>query len=325
MLEHATLPTQDELLQSFAELYWLKPYDIPWDALTAYQVASRIPAEGSLLDLGCGDGLFSALMFGARLATDADRFCGAQPRQQAILPDQQGDIYERAWIPRLARPPARQIAMGLDLKPHQLAVAKHLGLYQALVQGSFEAHQLPSSSYDAVFSVFAFYWADDLDRATAQVARILKDGGEFLVTLPSEHLYGLHLAARLAEPEHSAGAASRYFESLDGGRRRLTTRHARSQAEWREHFARHSLQLIDVVPIVNQLMFTMQDLGQRPFLPELIRHANTVIAPEQRDALKRYLCERFYPEFLKPFYQGLEGDPGVQHAYYSIHLRKAGA
>ena len=313
--------SREQLLRSFSDLYWLKPYDIPWDAITAWHVAQRIGPDDAVLDLGCGDGLFSALMFGGRLAPETDRFVAANAQHQAIRAGQEGDIYTQSWTPRLTTRPTRAIDEGLELKAYHLRIAESLGIYDHMTQGAFETHALSAERFDAVFSVFALYWADNLGRSLDNVHRVLKAGGRLLVTLPSEHLRGMHLARQLADANRDQEPIGRYFDTLDGGRCRLTTRYANSPAAWDRLLSSHGFDLLETIPVVNKLLFTMQDLTHRPLLPVLIAHANR-LAPDQRLALKQYLCDIVYPEWLTQFYDGLEGRADIEHAYYLFHLRK---
>jgi len=314
---------KDELLASFSELYWLKPYDIPWDAINAFNIYKKIGKDDVLLDFGCGDGTYSALMFGARLPIEYDRFCGAKPKHQAILSNQEGDVYNSSeLVPTLFKKPERRINTGLDVKERHLKVAKTLNLYDQLVLGSFEENDLESTTFDKVYSVFSFYWADDIVKATNNVRRVLKKNGEFIVNVPSEHLHEMHLTKKLAEQNINQGHVGKYFDMLDGNRRILTTRYSRSKSEWTKYFGNHGFDVLDVIPTVNKLLFILQDISQRPFLPALINHFNNKVTKERRILLKRYLCEKVYPEFLKQFYEGIEGNPGVEHAYYLFHLKK---
>ena len=314
--------TLEDLLKVFSELYWLKPFDIPWDAFAAYHVGRRIKHTDRILDLGCGDGILSALMFGARLPLEYDRFTTAESVHQTIEEDQGGDIYRNPdAVVQLRVPPDRKIDVGLELKPHHLKVARALGCYERLVLSSFEENPLEAGSFDAVFSVFAFYWASDLDRAAEHVHRVLRDSGRFFVIVPTEHLRRLHVVKALADATTSSRVRE-FFDALDGGRRALTTKYARSGQQWTDFFTAHRFETLEIIPVVNELIFTMQDIAQRPFLPALIEHTKSRIAPATRLALKTYLCEEFYPEFLKRYYEGVEGNPDVPHAYYLVALAK---
>jgi len=315
--------TKEDLLKTFAELYWLKPYDIPWDAITAWNVQERINDEDRVLDLGCGDGILSALMFGGRLPIEYDRFINVKASHQKIGDQQSGDIYDNPIAaPDLIETPTRRIDVGLESKLYHMQIAESLGLYDKLVEGTFENTSFEDDPFDVIYSIFAFYWADDIESGTENVFKSLKDDGRFLVVLPSEHLYDMHLCKKIEETSTSEGV-QKMFGTLDGGRRRLTTKYSRSVDDWKKYFDKYKMEVAEVVPVVNQVLFTFQDIGQRPFLPTWFNYANKGISGEQRNALKRELCEKVYPNFLTQFYEGLEGNPEVPHAYYLFEVRKS--
>ena len=312
-----------ELISSFAELYWLKPVDIVWDAVNAYHIQKWISDSDIILDLGCGDGLYSALMFGGKLKIDYDRFLNVKTKNQEIRDNQFGDIYSNP-IPSegLTKWPRRRINYGLELKKHHIKVADSLGIYDEIIEGRFENINLDDTSIDKVYSIFAFYWGDDLDSQLKEVRRILKNSGEFIVNLPSEHLYDLHISKKLSEDSIFSELLRDYFSELDGGRRKLTTRYGRSKKEWIAVIESFGFSAIKTVPVVNEVMFVLQDICQRPFLPSIFRMANSNEFLNYRNAAKQYLCEKGYIPFITDLLK-YEGEEHVRHAYYLFKLKKS--
>jgi sterol 24-C-methyltransferase len=111
---------------------------------------------------------------------------------------------------------------GIDLTPahRQLAGSRcaRLGLRNvALTQGDF--HDLPyqDASFDHVFSIEAFCYAKDLDRAFAGIARVLRPGGTltlfdgYLVRRPESFSADEALAAELV----AKGVALERFQGVD--------------------------------------------------------------------------------------------------------------
>jgi len=309
------------LIRSFSELYWLKPMDIVWDAVTAYYVQSWINKKDILLDLGCGDGYFSALMLGAKMPITHDKFINVVANNQKIRTNQSGDIYRnQQQLLKLKKAPWRMIDYGLELKPHHIRVADALGIYKKIIKGNFEQTGLNAESIDKAYAVFSFYWGTNLDKQLSEMHRILRKGGEFIVTLPSENLFGMHLCKRLADEEKST-KVKRYLEGLDGGRRDLTTRHARSEKEWKDWFRRHSFTVLNTVPVVNKVMFLHQDISQRVFLPILFKMSNAGDFKRMRPVVKKYVCEKLYPDLLNELLK-FESVNRAEHAYYLFRVKK---
>lgn len=314
-------PKLKRLIGTFSELYWLKPIDIIWDAVTAYHVQKWIGQDDVLMDMGCGDGYFSALMLGAKLPLSHDRFINVISTDQKIKQDQSGDIYRNQFIaPGLEKKPRRKIDFGLELKPHHVRIAESLHIYKKIIAGRFESLDIKDGIVDKVYSVFAFYWGSDLGKQIMEVRRILRKHGEFIVTLPSEYLSGMHICKRLAGEERNK-KVKLYFENLDGGRSSLTTRYARSEREWRVWFDKNGFKIIEVIPVVNKVMFVHQDISQRVFLPALFRLANSKNFEQFRVEVKKQVCEKLYPPLLNGLLK-LESDPEVEHAYYLFRVKK---
>lgn len=312
----------DLLLKNFSELYWLKPVDIVWDAVNAYHIRTFIEDNDVILDLGCGDGLYSLLMFGGKPPVDYDRFLNVKPSLQRINKNQSGDIYsEPVRAKRVSRRPHRMIDFGLELKKHHIAVAESLGIYKKIFESKFEEIPLDNGCIDKVFSVFAFYWGNDLIRQTKEVKRVLRKGGEFIVNLPSEHLYDLHLVKKLAEDKAYSKQFRDVMDRMDGGRRGLASRHARSAEQWRCFFEVLGFDFVDVIPVVNEVMFTLQDISQRPFLPYIFKILKQRGLRTSRNRLKQFLCERLYPDLVNDLLQ-YECEKGIRHGYYLIRVRK---
>ena len=312
----------NKMIESFSELYWLKPVDIVWDAVNAYHIRNMIKDKEIILDLGCGDGLYTALMFGGRLPKEYDRFISTKTQHQKIGKNQEGDIYKHpSKIKGLEKKPKRKINYGLELKQYHIDIAKSLGIYERILKGSFNKIPLDNTIIDKIFSIFAFYWGDDLDIQVNEVRRVLKMEGEFIVNLPSEHLFDLHIAKRISEETDYSDNLRKFMKVLDGGRRKLTCRYARSLKEWKLYFEKHGFEFIEAVPVVNEIMFVLQDISQRPFLPFLFQMFDLDTLRQNKDKIKQYLCTKVYPKLIDHLLE-YESRPDVRHAYYLIRIKK---
>jgi SAM-dependent methyltransferase len=305
------------LLKTFSELYWLKPVDIVWDSVNAYHIQKMIGNDENILDLGCGDGMYATLMFGGKLSKDYDRFLNVNPVNQAIKENQFGDIYSNPVINEnvLARSPRRKINVGLELKTHHIRVAESLGVYDQIIKGKFEEFTWDGKAFDKIFSIFAFYWGDDLASQFRQVRTVLDKDGEFIVNLPSEHLFDLHAAKKMSEEKSASPLMKDYFDRLDGGRRELTSRYGRTVKEWEKTFDENGFEIVETIPIVNELLFTLQDVAQRPFLPMFFKMADDKKFQHLRQGVRDYLCEEVYPDLIDELLQ-YESDPAINHGYY---------
>lgn len=80
---------------------------------------------------------------------------------------------------------------GLDLSPESVRVAKyHLalrGLEATLTSGNAECLCFPDESFDVVYSFGVLHHTPDIERALAEVARVLRPGGRLFLMLYSRY------------------------------------------------------------------------------------------------------------------------------------------
>ena len=65
---------KNNIYNEFLKLYWLKPVDSVWDSVCANYVFKWVRKHKVILDLGCGDGLNTAITFGAKIRDNYDRY-----------------------------------------------------------------------------------------------------------------------------------------------------------------------------------------------------------------------------------------------------------
>lgn len=104
-------------------------------------------------------------------------------KQLAIRPGEQ--ILDlgcgNGWATRLmAKAAAGATAVGIDASPKMIARADELHSFTIRARyevGAFEALDSPDGKFDRIFSMEALYYAVDLEKALAEMLRVLKPGG----------------------------------------------------------------------------------------------------------------------------------------------------
>ena len=134
--------------------------------------------EGSM-HLALSPGRFRAEGFYGQLERISSTWAAEPP--QDVLEIGFGQGFNLAWLaPRF---PSVRFS-GIDLTPSHLALARdrldRLGVANVVLgQGDFHALPHADASFDHVYAVEAFCYARDLERALAEVARVLRPGGTF--------------------------------------------------------------------------------------------------------------------------------------------------
>jgi SAM-dependent methyltransferase len=76
--------------------------------------------------------------------------------------------------------------IGLDASLSEAALARRTGTYRGVLAANIESIPLADASVATVFSNCVMEHVDHLDRALAEIARVLRPGGTFAFTTPSE-------------------------------------------------------------------------------------------------------------------------------------------
>ncbi|MBN2392153.1 MAG: class I SAM-dependent methyltransferase [Anaerolineae bacterium] len=128
-----------------------------------------------LLDLGCGDGLIAQVLFAGEAPVEA----GFDP-----------------WSSQVCKAPAS-------------------GAYRFVQQARGDAMPYPDASFDAVFSNSVLEHIPQLDPVLREVTRVLRPGGRFLATVPSDVFRRLLAGYRERDAKGDRTGAEAYAVAVD--------------------------------------------------------------------------------------------------------------
>ncbi|GAB4482286.1 MAG: hypothetical protein OHK0031_04820 [Anaerolineales bacterium] len=137
-----------ELLVQFLQVYAFQPATAFWRAVEVNVLQQYLPTSGVVLDLGCGDGKLTLILF------------GNLPKNDLTL-------------------------IGIDGDADETDQAAHSSFYSRI--HTCLASNIPedSESFDAVISNSVLEHIDDIEKTIAEVSRLLKKGGKFIFTVPA--------------------------------------------------------------------------------------------------------------------------------------------
>lgn len=187
-----------DLLTELLNAYWFAPPVALWRAVEVRTAAEEMYPR-PLLDLGCGDGLIGAVLFG------------------------QGGV-----------------DVGLDPWGEQVRQAARSGVYRHVQQADGSRMPYPSNTFATVFSNSVLEHIADVRPVLLEVGRVLRPGGRFIFTVPSDafrrllYYYQAYLEAGDVE------AAEAYAAGVD---RLLAHHHYYTPAEWNELLAEGQMTL----------------------------------------------------------------------------------
>jgi ubiquinone/menaquinone biosynthesis C-methylase UbiE len=195
-----------ELFVKFLRVYAFQPATAFWRAVEVDVLKRFIPSGGHVLDLGCGDGKLTSILFDGKLPGGLS------------LVGIDGDAYETEQAPRSL---------------------PYLRIHTCWASNIPE----PSGSFDYVISNSVLEHIQDIEATIAEVARLLKNGGIFVFTVPSP---GFHHC--LHGPLNRNSSRTAYLEEMD---RRLAHYRYWDSKEWQEQLARQGLTIENQVEYFN--------------------------------------------------------------------------
>lgn len=195
-----------ELFVKFLRVYAFQPATAFWRAVEVDMLKKFIPSAGHCLDLGCGDGKLTSILFDGNL------------KEGLSLIGIDGDVYETQQAP-YSLPYTRVHTCWASNIPE------------------------PSESFDHVISNSVLEHIQDIDATIQEVARLLKNGGTFLFTVPST---GFHHC--LYGPLNRTASRATYLEEMD---RRLAHYRYWNSKKWQELLARYDLTIENQVEYFN--------------------------------------------------------------------------
>ena len=123
------------------------------------------------------------------------------------------------FMPELARH-AQRLA-GVDIHARHVEVAEVLatnGLAADLRSASMTGTPFADSTFDCAVAISTMEFVDDIDRACAEIRRVLKPGGQFFVVTPSTSPlldFGLWVLTRQSAKNDFAGRRERVIPALE--------------------------------------------------------------------------------------------------------------
>lgn len=142
-----------ELFTEFLRVYAFQPATAFWRAVEVDILRKFIPASGTCLDLGCGDGKLTVILF-------------------------KKTSYEKLTI------------IGIDSDEYETRQAAQFPFYERIHTCSASKIPEETGKIDHIISNSVLEHIPDIEAVIAEVARLLKTGGSFAFTVPSP---GFHI------------------------------------------------------------------------------------------------------------------------------------
>jgi ubiquinone/menaquinone biosynthesis C-methylase UbiE len=215
------------------------------------------PLRHPVLDVGCGDGHFASVTF-------------AEPIDVGLDP----------W--------ERDLVECATLRPR---------VYKELVLASATEMPFADESFQTVVSNSVLEHIPDVEMTVREIARVLRPGGEFAMTTPSEYYPEFLLGASLPKKLGVAKVGQLYGNFFN---KISSHAHVDSPQVWTRRFARHGLEVVEHFYYFSESAHRAFDMAHYLGIPNLVSkrvRGAWVIHPLQAKPLE-FWYRRYYDEAL---------------------------
>lgn len=273
-LQEVTLPTRptdfkdvrdNQLYSAFWNLYWLRPERVIFrftEAALLSRLIQKHIYQAPFLDLGCGDGLFTAALWGALPARDRDAY--------EDLDFAKTDAFSARSTSKVLRYVPHVQGDGVDLKEASVSRAKALGFYRRVFKSDVRHLPCTPRSYRTVFSnMLDDVPGSDIPLVLKEASRVLKPQGMLIFTTPSEHfrenLY--FYPESLKSRKRGDFRRARVLETFDRGR---SAWEPRARPYWERQLRDAGFRIQSAHSYAGPGVMRFWDTGFRPFFPILV-------------------------------------------------------
>ena len=280
------------ILKTLLNVYWLRPETALWRAIDPMQL-SHYEFTRPMLDLGCGDGIFSFTAMGGEFGLGFDMFLAVKDSKEFFKGDDIYNYYEEGVIKRdIVTPPRQKIDVGLDWKNNLLKKASELDLYESLVEHDAN-YLLPFN--DGQFGTISsniVYWIDNSEGLLNELRRVVAEDGQILLMLPNDSLRKYYVY------NYYLKYGWEWVRKIDRGRYSTITQ-THTYDGWKDIFIRCGLKVKSHRVHLSKTVIQLWDIGLRPISPLLIKMANS-LTEENRAAIKAEWIDTV-AELIEPF------------------------
>jgi len=303
---------ETEILKNLLSIYWLRPETAIWRTLDALQLR-QIKFLKPIVDIGCGDGLFTFTSLGGKIDVDYDVYRTMKKTDKFFngvdIHDQKSDINFK-----ITKQPKISVDLGLDWKHNLLKKAEKLKIYQKLVKHDANK-QLPiqSNKFKTVFSN-TFYWMDNIEHILSESKRICHQDGKIIIFVPDKKFK----ESLIFNQYLSTGV--RWAKMLDRGISN-NMKHCYSLKEWKSLFSKVGLKIDYHSNYGTEQLVKFWSIGLRAYSPYLIEMSNTINLKTRTD-IKQKLINDLTP-MLKSYVEYEMSSIGKNNCFHLFVLKKS--
>tara|TARA_Y100000590_G_scaffold61369_1_gene65558 strand:- start:254 stop:1213 length:960 start_codon:yes stop_codon:yes gene_type:complete len=254
--------------KNFLNFLWLRPENAVLDTLRAVDLRKvlekNLKKNHKILDISCGDGIFSFICAGGELDFKSDAFSSIKNKKRTSKFDAY-DHYDKKYKVKIQKKPLYTFHTGTDWKKNLLKKAKKLKFYKNLVyHNNSKKFKIENNSYDLVFSNSA-YWVKDLNNHILDMKRVTKPGGHIYLQMKFRDTY----LKTIIKNKSKTFFGENFYNIIDAGRLK-TWKGIMVKNDFDKILKRtDGLSIVYYKPLYGDLIALLWDIGFRPLFKPL--------------------------------------------------------
>jgi SAM-dependent methyltransferase len=297
-----------KLYKNFLNFLWLRPENAVLDTLRAADfrkvLKKYLKKNKKILDISCGDGIFSFICAGGELNVNNDAFSSIKNKKRSSKFDAY-DFFDKNYKIKIKKKPLFRFHTGTDWKNNMLKKASKTKLYKNLqLHNNMKKFEINDNNFDLVFSNSA-YWVKNLNFHISEMTRVTKVGGHIYLQMKFKDSY----LKTIVKNKSKFLLGNKFYEIIDAGRLK-TWKGILVKKEFDKVLKGFkNIKIIYYKPLYGDLVALLWDVGFRPLFKPLHEMArglskNNYIKIKKQWVdiiynLSKHYISRYRP--LKPF------------------------
>lgn len=256
-----------DLYLEFLNYFWLRPENAVLSCFRSSalkQNLKKLKKNDRVLDVSCGDGVFSFITCDGRLNLSSDAFSSIKNNKRSSKFDAY-DHFDRNFKISIKKKPEFLFETGLDWKINLLKKAEKLNFYKNLtVHNNEKKFKNINNNYDLIFSNSA-YWVKNLESHINDMVDATKVGGKIYLQMKFKDSMNISIIKN----NSNINFGREFYNMIDAGRLK-TWRGLITQKEFIKIIKKNKkVKIIDFSPLYGDLISLIWDIGFRPLFKPL--------------------------------------------------------
>jgi len=263
------------IYKEFLNYFWLRPESAIVQSFRAFElrktVYEKISKKQKILDVSCGDGVFTFIALGGKLDLSFDSYKSIKNKKRSAKFDAY-DHYDKSFRVKVLKQPDYKIDTGTDWKLNLLKKSRQLRFYKKLLLHNNEKKlTLNDNLFDLVYSNSA-YWVKNIKQHLIDMKRITRHNGYIYLHVKFKDTY----LATLVKNQTKINFGTKFEKIIDGGRYE-TWKGLKTKKEFDKILKDISgLKVVSYKPLYGDIIMLIWDIGFRPLFKPLFEMSKSL-------------------------------------------------